>query len=81
MSDLIEQLHAVGLTPESAERARAAQAETGEPLPVVISRIGLLPDTDVVRALSSAHGLPEVESEDRLEDLPETRLTLSLIHI
>lgn len=75
MSDLIEQLHAVGLTPESAERARAAQAETGEPLPVVISRIGLLPDTDVVRALSSAHGLPEVESEDRLEDLPETRLT------
>lgn len=53
---LIDHLETAGLSPEAAARARAAQDETGEPLPVVISRLGLLPDDAVTAALAGLMG-------------------------
>jgi general secretion pathway protein E len=61
---MLGHLQTAGLTPEAAARAASARAETGEPLPVVISRLGLLPDEDVVAALAAAHGLPVINQTD-----------------
>ncbi len=71
---MLQHLEAAGLTPEAAARAAAAQAETGEPLPVVISRLGLLQDDHVVASLAAAYGLPIVS----MEDVPDAALDLKL---
>ena len=72
MPDLLDRLIvSAGLSSEAAGRARAAQAETGEPLPVVVSRIGLMPDSDVVAALCDGLGLPALDEAD-IPDIPVT---------
>lgn len=64
MSDFLD---TVGLSPAAKSRAREAVEETGEPVPVVVSRLGLLADEAVVAALSQAFGL-DVVQEGHLPD-------------
>tara|TARA_R110002073_G_scaffold69054_6_gene171344 strand:- start:44049 stop:45686 length:1638 start_codon:yes stop_codon:yes gene_type:complete len=61
---ILAHLERAGLTAQAADRAAAGCEETGEPLPVVVSRLGLLSDDVVVAALSSAFGLAAVGDDD-----------------
>ncbi|WP_339749000.1 GspE/PulE family protein [uncultured Maricaulis sp.] len=71
---MLDQLETAGLTSHAVIRARAAQEETGEPLPVVISRLGLLPDETVVETLAAVYGLSPVEPGE----LPGAALPLTV---
>lgn len=58
MIELAEHLSAFGLTPEAAARARRVAEETGESIPTIVSRLGLLPDEVVVEALCAVYRIP-----------------------
>ncbi len=50
------------LTGESMARAQLAQRETGEPLYLVVSRLGLASEADVTRTLAKAASVPEMDA-------------------
>lgn len=54
-------LLAAGLSPEAGARAERVRTETAEPIPVVVSRLGLLPDDQVAVALAEYFGIPVVD--------------------
>lgn len=60
----IHLLDNAGLSPEVAERARAACEETGEPWPVVVSRLGMIDDDSVVAVLAGQTGFQALEACD-----------------
>jgi general secretion pathway protein E len=76
---ILTHLEAAGLTPQAASRAQAGKDETGEPLPVVISRLGLLSDDDVTRALGAAYTLDIVDEHDLPEVAIPTRVGLAFL--
>jgi general secretion pathway protein E len=65
-SDWLDQLD---LREEAKERALRAVEETGESLPVTLSRLGLVPDVQVLGALSEATGFAIAE-RDALPEAP-----------
>lgn len=73
-ADACAALAAAGLAPEALERVRAAARETLEPVPVIVSRLGLLPDDLALAALSNAFGWPVAGEEEIPEAAPDLPL-------
>jgi general secretion pathway protein E len=72
---MLEHLEAAGLSSEASSRATSALAESDEPLPVLVSRLGLLPDDVVVAALAAAFQMPIVAPGDLPDDKIEPQLS------
>lgn len=66
MPDLLSVLELAGLSITELTRAQKAAQDSNEPLPVVISRLGLMEDTVVVQAISQAYDLPRAPDVNRL---------------
>ena len=61
--DLPAVLRGAGLAEDSLARARLVEAETGETLEKIVTRLGLISEDAMARALGSALGLPVAEPE------------------
>jgi general secretion pathway protein E len=76
---MLQHLEAAGLTPQAASRAQAGRIETGEPLPVVISRLGLLSDEDVTAALAAAYQCKVVEERNLPDQAIVSRVGITFL--
>ncbi|MFM9935505.1 MAG: GspE/PulE family protein, partial [Novosphingobium sp.] len=79
--DLPSVLRGAGLAEESLARARLVEAETGETLEKIVTRLGLISEDALARALGSALGLPVVEPETfPAEALAVANISAAFLH-
>jgi general secretion pathway protein E len=63
ITDLAAVLRSAGLADDSLARARLVETETGETLEKIVTRLGLISEDALARALGAALGLPVIEPE------------------
>ena len=79
--DLESVLRGAGLAEESLSRARLVEAETGETLEKIITRLGLISEDALARALGDALHLPVVEPASfPAEALPVADISAAFLH-
>ena len=60
------------VAPDTLARARLVQTETGEPLGAVMTRLGLVSETTLARAIAESTGLDLLLGEDFPDQIPHT---------
>jgi general secretion pathway protein E len=63
ITELAAVLRSAGLAEDSLARARLVETETGETLEKIVTRLGLISEDALARALAAALGLPVIEPE------------------
>ncbi len=80
-ADLPSVLRSAGLAEESLARARMVEVETGETLEKVVTRLGLMSEDALARALGAALHLPVVEPEAfPVEALAVANISAAFLH-
>ena len=81
LTDLPAVLRNAGLADDSLARARMVEVETGETLEKVVTRLGLISEDALARALGAALQLPVVEPDGfPAEALPVPNISAAFLH-